>query len=415
MEKIQLRFPGNALNACPALPASKSESNRALMMRAYSGGKVEIENLSGARDTAILASLLEEDPDVYDAQDAGTTLRFLSTYLALKGENRMLTGSERMKQRPVGILVRKLNELGARISYEEKEGYPPLRFGKGHFEYKPVETDIEPEQSSQFISSLLLAAPVFCRGMRLRLNGERVVSRPYIQMSLAMMEKAGISCRMEGNIISIDPGPYQPCRISIEPDWSSAGYWLAMLTLAKPGSMVKFDRLSRASLQGDAAMAGAFEALGLTFETEGNGLRVCRPDKLRLPELLQMDFSDMPDQGQTWIALCAGLGLPFSFTGLETLALKETNRLAAMKSELFKFGIHLKINEEKGFCQMDAGRKAIQPSQCIDTCRDHRMAMSLAPLSMLFDGGIAIADPGVVDKSYPGFWEEMRKAGFAAG
>jgi 3-phosphoshikimate 1-carboxyvinyltransferase len=414
MEKVHIRFQADTMTARPRLPASKSESNRALMMNAYSGGKIKIHNLSDAADTRILSRLLEEDPMIYDAEDAGTSLRFLASYLALRGENRILTGSDRMKQRPLGILADKLRELGADITFLEKKGFPPVRFGKGLIKNAPAELEIEAWQSSQFISSLLMAGPLLPQGLRLVLKGNKITSQPYISMTLSMMEQAGIPVIREENHIWVPPVPYPAGNFSIEADWSAAAYWFAMLMYAKEGSSLNFQNLKAGSFQGDAAMLPVFESFGLKFSFHASGLTVFRPDKLHLPEYLEMDFTDFPDQGQTLISLCAGLGIPFSFTGLETLAIKETNRLSAMKNEMAAMGISLAIDEQKGLCSMLPGQKIRKPSRILETYQDHRMAMSLAPLAMFFEDGIYLKNPEVTRKSYPGFWDDLRKAGFAA-
>ncbi|WP_460499602.1 3-phosphoshikimate 1-carboxyvinyltransferase [Hymenobacter agri] len=411
---MHLSWPGGPLSGTAQLPASKSEANRALILQALAGGGI-LRNLSDANDTQLMQRLLATAPGTnrLDAEDAGTVMRFLTAYLSLTGWRGQLTGTARAQERPIALLVNALREAGARIVYLKNEGYPPLEFAglAATDTAGPAEQSIRGDISSQYISALLMLGPYQPggAGLRLHLTGA-VGSRPYIDMTLALMRQFGADCAAEGNTIRVGATPYRPTDYTIESDWSAASYWYAMVALAPAGSEITLPGLRRESLQGDQAIAGIMAHFGVEtiFEDEAVYLR-------QLPlapqvEIPVLDFTDCPDLAQTVAVVAAALARSVDMTGLDSLRIKETDRIAALQAELAKFGGDLRDLGSGRFRAESAGF-AVQ-GQSVATYHDHRMAMAFAPLALR--GPLAIEAPTVVRKSYPQFWNELAKRGFLA-
>ena len=388
------------------LAGSKSISNRALIIRALSKSTFPIDHLANARDTVLLEALLQQPGSHFNAEAAGTTYRFLTAYLSQKPGSQTLTGTERMKQRPVKVLVDALRELGARIEYLEKEGYPPLRIGEptgfGQKSYLKVPAGI----SSQYISALLLLAPTLPNGLTLELDG-KIVSRPYIEMTLRLMSHFGVRHHWEEQRIKVAPQPYQARPFTVEADWSAASYYYAMAAIA-PQARLQLDGLFRDSLQGDAVLADMMAFFGVRTIYNESGILIEQAGKRDLSRRFEWDFLRCPDLAQTLAVCCAALGVEGDFTGLETLRIKETDRIAALERELQKVGIKLKEGES-GWHHI-RGQATVEGRPRFATYEDHRMAMALAPLALL--APVEIEEPAVVGKSYPGFWEDLRKLDF---
>ena len=372
------------------LPASKSESNRALMIAAYGGFEPDFQNLSDSGDTMVLSEALRKAQSgelIIDIADCGTAARFMTTYLACLEGDWLLTGTERMKQRPMAPLVEALRRLGADIQYVEKEGCLPLRIhGKA---LSGGKTSVDMSQSSQFASSLLLAAPMFSQGLELELLGE-LNSLPYLDMTLALMRHFSAHAERHGKTVVVKPQPYQQQPFTIEPDWTAASYWYEMAAFSEEceirlhGLAGPSTGSGTLSLQGDAIIAEWMSQLGVGTFIDGDDIVLRKIPFEKQP--LHFDFSQHPDLYPTMAATCAGLKLDAVFTGLDNLTLKESDRVEAMRAELSKLG-----QQPLRFCAHN----------------DHRIAMALAPLSMLF-GLVAFDHPEVVRKSYPHFWDDAR-------
>lgn len=411
-------FPAT-LRAEVDLPASKSLGNRALLLKALGGGTADVEHLSDCDDTRVMRRALEGEAAsvsvaTVDIMAAGTAMRFLTACFSLSpGLERVVTGTRRMKERPVSVLVDALRSLGADISYEENEGFPPLRIrGKS----LPGGTVTLPaDVSSQYISALLMAAPVMEQGLTLHLVGD-IISRPYIEMTRALMHHFGARTEwLSAATLAVCSGGYAArTRYVVESDWSAASYWYELVALSPdPSARVLLRGLRPDSLQGDSAVQRLFEPLGVStaFTAEGVELRKSPVGSGASALPLTFDLSSQPDLAQALVVTCALLRRPFRFTGLRTLRIKETDRLAALSAELRKFGISLTVTGD------DALSVAAFPEgvPCyngvpIATYHDHRMAMSFAPAALCCSG-VSIADPDVVSKSYPAFWAHLRQAG----
>jgi 3-phosphoshikimate 1-carboxyvinyltransferase len=411
----RISHPTKILKGSIELTASKSESNRALIIQALCEDDFEIKNLAAAEDTRVLKEILASvklntsaEIQTYDVGAAGTTMRFLTAFLASKkGVNCILTGSERMQNRPIKILVDALRDLGADVEYLEKEGYPPLRI-KGK-ELEGGEVLIDGGVSSQYISALLLVSTQFTNGLTLKFKGE-ITSRPYINMTLRMMDQFLIPTEWTGSSIKvkkriegiIDESYY------VEGDWSSASYWYEIAALTKDAD-IKIKGLNRhdLSLQGDAAIVNIFSKLGVHSEYSPQVYHLSKGGEV--VKEFKYDFSDCPDIAQTVAVVVAALGIPSTFTGLHTLRIKETDRTLALKNELAKIGVEVEIVSDD---EIKIHPKAlVQQSSPIATYEDHRMAMAFAPLALVQDS-ITIEHPEVVKKSYPDFWKDLEKLGF---
>lgn len=384
------------------LSASKSESNRALVIRALSGADIQLDNLSDARDTQTMMRLLASKDDTWDVLDAGTTMRFLTAYLAVTTGGKTITGTERMQQRPIKVLVDALRELGADISYVNNDGYPPLKISRIKKQLTS-QLKVKGNISSQYISALLMIAPVLPNGLTLELVGD-VFSRPYIEMTLGLMKQFGVQHTWSGNTISIEPQQYKSNQYTIESDWSGASYWLSMVALSKK-STVKLTGLREDSYQGDIRIREIMHGLGLTTRFTDGELVIEKKPSI---SPMVIDFKTCPDLAQTVMVVAAGLQSPISMTGLESLRIKETDRIAAMQTELAKFGATL-VEETPGFWELEPPAQLPKGPVTIHTYEDHRMAMAFAPLAQRVP--LIIEDPSVVNKSYPGFWDDCRKYG----
>lgn len=397
--------PQGTWRAMVKLPASKSISNRALILNALSSSPYGVENLSDCDDTNLMVNALRSAGTDFNVGAAGTTMRFLTAFLANRPGEWTITGTERMKNRPIKVLVEALNALGARITYLEKEGFPPLRISDAALQ--GGEISLPGNVSSQYISAILMVAPLMEQGVTLHLEGE-IVSRPYIHITLQLMKQFGVSATWEDHTIRVLPQSYTPIRFTVESDWSAASYWYEMMALS-PTAEVELLGLFKDSLQGDAAGAKLFERLGVETCFTDRGVRLrhtgscCRK--------LTYDFVNEPDLAQTFVVTCALLGVPFRFTGLQSLKIKETDRIAALQTELRKLGYVLR-DEQDSMLSWDGERCEPEAHPVIATYEDHRMALSFAPAALVRSEGIEIAHPEVVSKSYPHYWEDLRAAGF---
>ncbi|NTD99201.1 3-phosphoshikimate 1-carboxyvinyltransferase [Agrobacterium tumefaciens] len=397
------------------LTGSKSECNRALIISALSNKLVKVDNLSNAADTVTLdgilnslrdeAELKNEDSRLVDVGPAGTAMRFLSAYLSAKNGNFLLTGTERMKKRPIGILAEALKTLGADISYAESDGFPPLSIN-GPLNQKTAEVKIKGDISSQYISALLMIAPILPKGLTLEIEGE-LTSRPYVDMTLDMLAEVGIKHTWDENSITIEPQAFKPGTLVVEPDWSAASYWYSIAALAD-GAEISLPALKEKSLQGDSQIQKIMKIFGIATSKTETGISISNLG-LSLDTNQILDLKTCPDLAQTIIVIAAALGKNMSFTGLETLKIKETDRIAALQKELAKIGVTL--TEDHLVYTLNTDELHFPEKITIETYEDHRMAMAFAPLALLINE-VEIEDMQVVEKSYPHFWEDLKKAGF---
>ncbi|MFT4033301.1 MAG: 3-phosphoshikimate 1-carboxyvinyltransferase [Siphonobacter sp.] len=405
MKKFLLRHTTVPFHTEVLLPASKSESNRAQILNALAGGTGSVTNLSEARDTQTMRRLLAENGSVADVLDAGTTMRFLTAYFAISGQKKVMTGTARMQERPIGILVDALRELGADISYQKNEGYPPLELNGFHYSGRP-EISMRGDVSSQFISAIAMVAATLPEGLTINLTGA-LGSIPYIEMTLQQMRHFGakVSADWKARKIVVEAQPYHSENFAVESDWSGASYWYSLVALGPAGSEVELLGLKENSLQGDSAIIDIMKQLGVKSDYTGRGFRLTQ---IPTQSVFEWDFTNCPDLAQTISVIAAAKGIPAVFTGIESLKVKETDRVLAIQQELRKFGADLietipneryRINSEQANWN--------RPGTEIDTYDDHRMAMAFAPLAMCTD--IVIENPEVVVKSYPRFWEDLSK------
>ena len=386
------------------ITGSKSESNRALLLQALYNG-LTIQNLSNSDDSKLMKNALSSKATNIDIHHAGTAMRFLTAYFAVNmGKTTILTGSERMQQRPIKILVDALNSLGADIGYIKNEGYPPLVI-KGRQLSKKI-VYLKSDISSQYISALLLIAPSLKNGLELHLEG-KITSLPYIKMTLALLDGMGVETKFEGNVIRVLPLSNQVSKIfTLESDWSSASYYYSILALSPVGTQIDLSDYKSESLQGDAVLRNIYKKLGVESSFSGTTLslkKVQRP----LPACLALDLSDAPDIAQTIVVSCLGLEIDCDLTGLHTLKIKETDRLLALKNEIKKLGTELKITDNSLHLNNVA---SLNCDVHIATYNDHRMAMAFAPLALR--ASLYIENAEVVSKSYPNFWEDIKSLGF---
>ena len=410
--QYEIKAP-QVLNQTIKLPASKSISNRALIIHALSGGAILPDNLSDCDDTTVIINALQNNPHEINIKAAGTAMRFMTAFLSVKdGEEHVLTGTERMKHRPIGVLVDALRHLGADISYVGDEGFPPLRIKGRKLEGGLLE--VPGNISSQYISALLMIGPTLKNGLTLRLTGD-VISRPYIDLTLWTMREFGADADWSDfETISVAPKPYKERTYFIENDWSAASYWYEMMALSKdPTSEIKLTGLMDGSKQGDSVTRYIFSLLGVKtiFETKQEGIpqTVTLKQSGRSVPRLDYDFVNSPDLAQTFVVTCAAKNIPFRFTGLQTLKIKETDRIEAMKREMRKLGY---VINDKNDNELSWDGERCEPSMelGIDTYEDHRMALAFAPYAFATDG-LIINNPNVVTKSYPLFWEDIQKVG----
>ena len=399
-----------------SLTGSKSESNRALMICHYAGLEPTIQNLSVADDTILLMELLkkinnckEREQSSYkeiNCQNAGTVFRFLTTALAVRPGKWLLTGSERMRKRPIKDLVDALRQLGADIEYQDDEGFPPLLINGGNL--KGGEASVNISKSSQYASSLLLAAPCFENGLRLHLEGE-LTSLPYIDMTIEIMSEYGAKVRRNNRDVFVEHSDYQNVKYTVESDWSAASYWYEMVALSRNGC-VFLENLKMNSVQGDKIVARVFERFGVISHEKRNGVLIEKSGN-PIDNDLQIDFVNAPDLFPAVVATCAGLGVNATFTGLKNLAIKESDRISVMVSELRKIGAEFeKISDDILKIKLLRDLKLFSEENPVvfDSHDDHRIAMSLAPLSLKV-GAVEVENAEAVSKSYPNFWTEFRK------
>ena len=401
------------LNTSISLPASKSISNRALIIYALSGGNTLPQNLSDCDDTNVIIEAIRNMPDVIDIKAAGTAMRFMTAYLSVMSGTHVITGTDRMKHRPIGVLVDALRMLGADIEYVGEEGFPPLRITGRSLTGGMLE--IAGNVSSQYISALLMIGPALKDGLELRLTGD-IISRPYIDLTLWVMREFGADAEWtSGDVISVKPQPYQRRDYFIENDWSSASYWYEIVALAKDrDATVRLTGLMDGSKQGDSVVKYIFSLLGVktVFESKTTGRlqMVTLKKSNRCVPRLEYDFVNSPDLAQTIVATCCALGVPFHFRGLSTLKIKETDRIEALKKEMLKIGCVLKDANNSELMWDGIRQPSAAETPAIETYEDHRMALSLAPVSLRQP--IVINNPNVVSKSYPHFWRDLQIAGF---
>lgn len=403
----------NRIKAEINLPASKSISNRVLVIHSLSGGNATLHNLSDCDDTQVMINALRDMPEVIDIKAAGTAMRFMSAYLSVTEGEHVITGTERMKHRPIGVLVDALLRLGADIEYVGEQGYPPLRIRGKQLEGGTLE--VPGNISSQYISALLMIGPALRNGLELRLTGD-IISRPYIDLTLHVMHEFG--CKIEWSsvdTISVKPQRYDDREYVVENDWSASSYWYEMLALSKDKENgIVLPGLRDASRQGDSVVRYLYSLLGVktAFKNgdHGQDTKVALTRHFSALTRMDYDFINQPDLAQTFVVTCCALGIPFHFTGLASLKIKETDRIKALKTEMRKLGYVLRdVND----CELewDGARCEAEDNPSIDTYEDHRMAMSFAPLAITL-GCIRINNPEVVSKSYPNYWDDLRKAGF---
>ena len=390
------------------MPTSKSISNRALIINALSYSPYPIKNVSDCDDSVAMNQVLESDSNRFDIGHAGTAMRFLTAYLSKIVGEWHLTGSERMQHRPVSILVDALRKMGALIEYTGEEGFPPLKITGTALKGDIIELD--GSISSQYISALLMIAPTVQGGLTLRLKN-KITSRSYIEMTLQLMKQFGIRYNWNGNEIRIDAQSYRPVPFTVEADWSGASYWYAMSALSDRCDLY-LKGLNIKSLQGDAIQAEWFEKFfGIRSRQDGDAVRLTKNRETALKQF-NLDFIENPDLAQTFVVLSVLRQLPFHFTGLKTLKIKETDRIAALKNECLKLGAIL-TEPAEGELSWDGktDETKTQADPLIATYDDHRMAMAFAPVAMI-RSSVRIQEAMVVTKSYPSFYEDLRKVGF---
>lgn len=385
------------------LPSSKSISNRVLIINALSMSDYPIENLSDCDDTNVMLRALDSDSSSFDIGAAGTAMRFLTALLAKTFGQWTITGTERMKNRPIKLLVDSINELGGKIEYAEKEGYPPLRIYGSALE--GGELELNGGVSSQYISALMMIAPYMKHGLTLTLTGT-IISRPYIHLTAELMRFFGAEVIIADNKIKVIPGEYQPKPYFVESDWSAASYWYQIVALSKD-LRLELPHLYKNSWQGDAKGAELFSLLGVQTHYTKEGVTISK--KEITTKKCIYNFVDQPDLAQTFVVTCCLLNIPFHFSGLQSLKIKETDRMEALKNEMRKLGYVL---TDKNNSILEWNGERCEPSnEPIHTYEDHRMAMAFAPAALKI-GNIEICEPHVVSKSYPDYWKDLKHIGF---
>ena len=409
--------PPSSLRAEIQLPASKSISNRALVICALSGGEELPSNLSDCDDTEVMVNALSRMPSTIDIKAAGTAMRFLTAYLSTVSGSRLLTGTDRMKHRPIGILVDALRYIGADIEYAGEKGFPPLRIRGSRLRGGRLE--IPGNVSSQYISAILMIGPILREGLELKLTGN-IISRPYIDLTLWLINEFGGNAEWTDiDTISVSPQPYKHRSYTIENDWSAASYWYEAMALSgRTDDSIVLTGLMDGSRQGDSIARYLFSLLGVkTIFEKGVGEmgKVRLRNTGRCVTRLEYDFLNAPDLAQTFVTCCALKGVNFHFAGLQTLRIKETDRIEALKKEMARLGYVIKDIDGSDLIWDGERCEPSAPSPdgiAIDTYEDHRMALAFAPLSLKLPG-LMINNPQVVTKSYPHFWRELGRAGFA--
>lgn len=404
---VQLQLHGTVKSIAITITGSKSESNRLLLLQALYPN-IRIHNLSQSDDSDAMQKALSGNEKVVDIHHAGTAMRFLTAYYAVKeGSEIVLTGSSRMKERPIGVLVDALRSLGAKIEYVENEGFPPLKITGQKLEKSEV--SIKADVSSQYISALLLIAGRLENGLELTLDGE-ITSRPYIDMTLSLLDEIGIENHFDGNVIRIAATSEiaeQKSKVVVESDWSSASYFYSIVALATQETKVTLSSYKKNSLQGDSALADIYKQLGVETGYAENSIILRKIENFK-PIAINLELNNTPDIAQTIAVTCFGLGIGCELTGLHTLKIKETDRLEALKTEMEKLGAKISVTNDSLILEASG---IPNKDVAIATYNDHRMAMAFAPLAI--KTSIIIEDAGVVSKSYPAFWDDLSKLGFS--
>jgi 3-phosphoshikimate 1-carboxyvinyltransferase len=434
---IRLSLQGQINERSIRISGSKSETNRLLLLKALFPG-LEIANGSSSDDSEVMLQALEGNDKIIDIHHAGTAMRFLTAYFAIQeGRDVILTGSQRMRERPIAVLVNALRSLGADIEYVENEGFPPLKITGKRLSGSKV--TIQANVSSQYITALLLIAGKLENGLELTLEGD-IASRPYIEMTLALLKEIGVDVHLEGNKINVSratgnhvtssavemPEP-ETRNLVVESDWSSASYFYSIIALSEVGASVTLSSFKKNSLQGDSALQHIYRELGVETTFEGNTITLTKTPNPQ-PVTLNLELNNTPDIAQTIAVTCFGLGVRCHLTGLHTLKIKETDRLSALKAELEKLGAKVNITNDSltlepntlfsarvsrpGSLSFGEGRgeDLLNMNEAINTYNDHRMALAFAPLALKRD--IIIKDAEVVSKSYPAFWDDLKLLGF---
>ena len=403
--KLLLKAPQNKIDSKIAITGSKSESNRLLLLQAIFP-EIEIDNISNSDDSTLMQAALKQDEELVDIHHAGTAMRFLTSYFATReGKEVVLTGSQRMQERPIKILVDALRTLGATIEYENNEGYPPLRI-KGQKLTKAA-VQMQANVSRQYLSSLLLIAPSLENGIQLTLEGE-ITSLPYLKMTLALLDQLDISSDFNGNQITVYPAKnVAKKKLVVESDWSSASYFYSLAALAEEAT-IQLSSYKQQSLQGDSVLARIYKYFGVTTTFNNHTITITKSARYNPEEnkILKLDLTEAPDIAQTIAVTCFGTGQGCHLTGLHTLKIKETDRLEALKTELTKLGAVINVTDKELILEPS---KQIHANIAINTYNDHRMAMAFAPLA--FKTNLIINDAEVVSKSYPDFWKDMQQIG----
>ena len=400
---LLLQTSQSDLQAQIAITGSKSETNRLLLLQALFPN-IALANTSNSDDSEVMQKALKGNDEIVDIHHAGTAMRFLTAYFAVnEGREVVLTGSQRMTERPIKVLVEALQQLGAQISYEKEEGFPPIRI-KGQ-KITANKVSIPANVSSQYISALLLVAPKLENGIELTLVGE-ITSIPYIKMTLALLNDLDIQTSFEGNVIKVSPKQEVESKVmTVESDWSSASYFFSLVALANEAFIV-LSSYKETSLQGDSALVEIYAKMGVETSFEENKITLVKQSNFKL-ETLNLDLNNTPDIAQTIVVTCLGLGIGCHLTGLHTLKIKETDRLEALRIELTKLGANISVTNDS--LTLEA-TKEINPNVKIATYNDHRMAMAFAPLALRVP--IIIENAEVVSKSYPDFWVDLARLGF---
>lgn len=402
---VILSHSNQIINGKIHLTSSKSESNRALIIQALCKDAFDVENLSISNDTVVLNQLLGSSEKELSVNLAGTAMRFLTAYLSIQDNEVVLTGAQRMKERPIKVLVDVLDQLGAEISYEGNEGFPPLKIiGK---ELQGGKVSIDGGVSSQYISALLMIAPKLDKGLIIEFEGE-IISKPYINMTIVMMRYFGAEVKWNGNSIVVTSGNYKAKNFTVEADWSAASYWYSMVALAKEADITLYG-LKKESLQGDSVVQEIYKSFGVVTEFVEGGIRLTKDSLFSIQNSeLTVDFISCPDIAQTVAVTCAALNVKAKLTGLKTLRIKETDRIAALQTELTKLGCSVDVDEDDIMIN-PINSAPDKFSQSVVTYDDHRMAMAFAPLAL--QNSITIEDESVVGKSYPNFWKDLECVG----
>lgn len=404
MKQVELSVTSKLTAANLSISGSKSESNRLLLLQKLFGN-IQLSNISDAQDVVVMQKALSDNSSRVDVHHAGTAMRFLTAYFAVAEQKWVtLTGSERMQNRPIQILVEALQNVGADIQYLKKEGFPPLFIHGKNISKNEIEMNAN--VSSQYISALLLVAPKLTNGLKLKLKGE-ITSLPYLKMTLQLLEKVGVEYTFKNQLIEVFPkNKIETLEYTIESDWSSASYHFSIVALAEHLEL-KLKHFKKDSLQGDAKLVEIYQDFGVKTSLDNGILKLRKEENFQLPETIKFNLIDQPDLAQTIAVTCLGLGVDCQLTGLHTLKIKETDRLQALKNELEKFGAHVEIDEQS-LCLKSP--KKLNTDILVKTYQDHRMAMAFAPLAIKTK--LKIEHPDVVEKSYPNFWKDLKKIGF---